>query len=100
MELKAQKHRTKYVELPVEGLRTRVRFPPAPPPIPPVASNAVHVTAFFFIPTPAPALAGRPPASARGNDRFVGFIVLSVSDFPSRSTRPHTIICRNVVTSY
>ena len=31
MELKAQKHRTKYVELPVEGLRTGVRFPPAPP---------------------------------------------------------------------
>jgi hypothetical protein len=31
MYLKAQKHLTKYVELPVEGLRTGVRFPPAPP---------------------------------------------------------------------
>jgi hypothetical protein len=30
-EAKAENHRTKYVELPVEGFRTRVRFPPPPP---------------------------------------------------------------------
>lgn len=39
---------TKYVELPVECLRTRVQFPPPPPIIPPTGFNAVLVTAFLF----------------------------------------------------
>ena len=43
---------TKYVELPVECLRTRVQFPPPPPTIPPAGFNAVLVTAFFFGFTP------------------------------------------------
>ena len=39
---------TKYVELSVECLRTRVQFPPPPPISSPATSNAVLVTAFFF----------------------------------------------------
>ncbi len=42
-------NQTKYVELPVECLRTRVQFPPPPPTIPPKGFNAVLVTAFFFV---------------------------------------------------
>ena len=40
---------TKYVELSIECLRTRVQFPPPPPISSPATSNAVLVTAFFFV---------------------------------------------------
>ncbi len=42
-------NQTKYVELPVECLRTRVQFPPPPPTIPPTGFNTVLVTVFFFV---------------------------------------------------
>ena len=42
-------NQTKYVELPVECLRTGVQFPPPPPIIPPTGFNAVLETAFFFV---------------------------------------------------
>ena len=57
---------TKYVELSVECLRTRVQFPPPPPISSPATSNAVLVTAFLFDPN-------RKPISSSISTRTVGY---------------------------